>query len=145
MSKSSPPLVIETVEDQSNYFYMTMIEYKRTQFLTIINDVTDEEIYAYSLDHAKAENIDLRWFLGVANRWYYANSEEHPLSFEFSKMGKQKAASPILKTFNIDYVSRLVGRIFIYNIGSKPKVKRRRVQLIPETVEIRLKKLGATI
>jgi hypothetical protein len=140
MAKKAPPLVVETVEDETNYVYTALIVYKKKQYLTVINDINDEEILAYVLDNATAENIDLRWFLSVANLWYYKNSHRYPLSFELARLGQFNKTSSMLKTMNIDYVSRIVGRVFQYRMDTKPKIRRKRIQAIPENIEIILKR-----
>lgn len=138
--KNAPPLVLEELQDRSNYLYLTLIEYKKEKYLTIIDNISGSDITAYVLDYADAESIDLAWLLSIANIWYYKSSEKYPLSFEFAKLGVKNNVTPILRTFNLDYVSRMIGKIFVYDIDSKPKIKRKRVNLIPSTVEIKLKK-----
>lgn len=138
--KNAPPLVLEEIQDRANYLYLTLIEYKKEKYLTIIDNISGSDISAFVLDYADAENIDLAWFLSIANIWYYKSSEKYPLSFEFAKLGVKNKITPILRTFNIDYVSRMIGKIFVFDIDSKPKIKRKRVNLIPSSVEIKLKK-----
>lgn len=138
--KNAPPLVLEEIQDRANYLYLTLIEYKKEKYLTIIDNISGSDISAFVLDVAAAEDVDLAWFLSIANIWYYKSSEKYPLSFEFAKLGVKNSVTPILRTFNIDYVSRMIGKIFVYDIDSKPKIKRKRVNLIPSSVEIKLKK-----
>lgn len=138
--KNAPPLILEEIQGRANYLYLTLIEYKKEKYLTIIDNISGNDISAFVLDYAEAENIDVAWFLSVANIWYYKSSEKYPLSFEFAKLGVKNKVAPVLRTFNIDHVSRMIGKIFVYDIDSKPKVKRKRVNLIPSSVEIKLKK-----
>jgi hypothetical protein len=138
--KNAPPLVLEELQDRSNHLYLTLIEYKKEKYLTIIDNISGSDISAFVLDYADAESLDLAWILSVANIWYYKSSEKYPLSFEFAKLGVKNKVTPILRTFNIDYVSRMIGKIFVYDIDSKPKIKRKRVNLIPSSVEIKLKR-----
>lgn len=138
--KNAPPLILEELQDKANYLYLTLIEYKKERYLTIIDNIRGSDISAYVLDYVDAEDIDMAWLLSVANIWYYKSSEKYPLSFEFAKLGVKDKVEPILRTFNIDYVSRMIGKIFVYDIDAKPKIKRKRVNIIPSTVEIKLKK-----
>lgn len=138
--KNAPPLVLEEIQDRANHLYLTLIEYKKEKYLTIIDNISGSDISAFVLDVAAAEDVDLAWFLSIANIWYYKSSEKYPLSFEFAKLGVKNKITPILRTFNIDYVSRMIGKIFVYDIDSKPRIKRKRVNLIPSSVEIKLKK-----
>lgn len=138
--KNAPPLIIEDVQERANYMYLSIIEYKRENYLAIVDNVKDNEITAYVLDQAKAENVDVSTILRIATRWYYKSSDNYPISFEFAKLGIGQNLSAILKTFKIDYVSRLIGKSFTYDFDKKPKVKRKRVTMIPSGVEIKFKR-----
>jgi hypothetical protein len=138
--KGVPPLILEELQDRANYLYLTLLEYKKERYLVLIDNIRGTDISAYVLDVAEAEGIDVSWFLSVANIWYYKSSEKYPVSFEFAKLGVKDTIEPMLRTFNIDYVSRMIGKIFVYDIDAKPKIKRKRVNVIPSSVEIKLKK-----
>lgn len=138
--KNVPPLILEELQDKANFLYLTLLEYKKERYLTIIDNIRGSDISAFVLDYSGAENIDMNWLLSVANIWYYKSSDKYPLSFEFAKLGVKNKVAPILRTFNLDYVSRMIGKIFVYDIDAKPKIKRKRVQIIPSSVEIKLKK-----
>ena len=135
----APPLVFENLQDQQNLLFLTLIEFKKVKYLTIIENVVDSEIQAYILDSLVPEEIDQEWFMSVATKWFYAASDRYPLSFEFAKQGKGDVVRKVLKTFNINSTSRVIGKLFTYPVNAKPKVKRRKVVPIPETIEIRLK------
>lgn len=135
----APPLMFESLEGKENYLFLTLIEYKKVKYLTIIENVVDEEIQAYVLDNLAAEGVDQEWFLSVATRWFYSASDRYPLSFEFAKIGQGDVVKKILKTFNMNSTSRVVGKMFSFPINSKPKVKRRKVVAVPETIEIKFK------
>lgn len=138
--KNVPPLILEELQDKANYLYLTLIEYKKERYLAVIDNIRGSDISAFVLDYADAENIDMKWFLSIANIWYYKSSDKYPLSFEFAKIGVKNKVTPIMRTFNLDYVSRMIGKIFVYDIDAKPKIKRKRVSVIPSSVEIKLKK-----
>ena len=123
----TPPLIIEELENHSNYIYLTMLEHKKVKYLTIIENVVDGEIQAYVLDNLKAESIDQDWFFNIATKWFYSSSDRYPLSFEFTKTGNGSIVRKLLKTFQVSSVSRLIGKIFTYQTNAKPKIKRRRV------------------
>lgn len=136
----APPLVFEELQDELNYIFLTLIEYKRVKYLTIVENVIDDEIHAYVLDLLSAEEIDQQWFMSVATRWFYSNSERYPLSFEFAKLGQGDVIKKALRTFNINSTSRVIGKLFKFNMNAKPKVRRRKVLTLPERIEIKLKK-----
>lgn len=138
--KNSPPLILEELQDQTNHLYLTLIEYKKEKYLTIVDNISGSDISAFVLDYAEAEDIDTAWLLSIATVWYYKNSDRYPFSFELAKLGVKNKVSPIMRVFNLDYVSRLIGKIFVYDLDAKPKVKRKRATVVPTTVEITLKK-----
>ena len=134
-----PPLIIEQLESNSNLLFMTLIEYKRVKYLTIIDNVIDEEIHAFVIDQLDAEGINTDWFMSVATDWFYRSSDKYPLSFEFAKRGAGDKVQRVLKTFPTGGASRVIGRMFVFNMQGKPKVKRRKVQALPDRVSITLK------
>lgn len=140
MAKKIPPLILENLDSNDNHAYLTLIVYKKQKYLVVVDNIVNEEISAFVLDIAETEDIDVNWFLSVCNLWFYASSEKYPLSFEFAKLGQLDKVKRIIKTFNINSVSRIVGRIFMYNIQNKPKVKRRKIIPVPEYIEIKFKK-----
>lgn len=138
--KNTPPLIIEQIQDATNMLYLSLVEYKKKDYLVIIDNIKGNEITAFVLDQAEAESVDMTWFLSVSTRWYYQSSERYPLSFEFNKLGRSDAVAPILKTFKMDYISRLMGKLFFYDMDRKPKVRRKKVQAIPSGIEIKLRR-----
>lgn len=137
-----PPLVFEHLQDELNMTFLTLIEYKKVKYLTIVENVIDEEIHAYVLDQLEAEGVDQQWFMSVATKWFYSASERYPLSFEFTKHGQGDVVKKALKTFNMNSASRVIGKLFVYNMQGKPKVRRRKVQPLPAMLEVKLKGLG---
>lgn len=140
--KKIPELKIELVNGIGNLLYLSLIEYKREEYLCIIDNVKSSEIDAYVLDYADQSNIDMKNFLQVATMWFYSKSDIHPLSVELSRHGLTNWAAPIYRTFDSTYVSRIVGHGFAYDAMNKSKVRRRRVVALPEGVEVVLKKDG---
>lgn len=139
----APPLVFEEIQDDLNYIFLTLIEYKKIKYLTIVENVIDDEIHAYALDNLAAEGIDIGWFMSVAVKWFYASSERYPLSFEFAKLGMGEVIKRSIRTFNINATSRVIGKLFTYNLAVKPKIRRRKVQPIPENITVKFKPLAA--
>ena len=136
----TPPLIVESFEDTSNYTFLTLIEFKKQRYLTIVENVVGDEIHAYVLDRLEAEGIDPDWFLAIATRWFYGASERYPLSFEFAKQGQQEVVRKVLKTYNINSTARVVGKLFSYQQPVKPKVRRRKPIPLTQLPEVRFKK-----
>lgn len=137
----APPLIFEEIQNELNCIFLTLIEYKKVKYLTVVENVVDDEIQAYVLDTLQAEGVDPNWFMSVAIKWFYSASDRYPLSFEFAKLGMGEVVKRSIRTFNINATSRVIGKLFIYNINAKPKVKRRKVQPIAEGITIKLKPL----
>lgn len=138
--KRIPSLIVEFASDSGNLYYLSVIEYRRQNYLCIIDNISSEEIGAYVLDFAPQEKIDLKQLMTVITYWFYRGSYSYPLSFEFSRLGITPAANRIYKTFELAHVTRLIGHDFRYDFESPPKIRRRRVSLIPAGTEIRLKR-----
>ena len=138
--KRVPNLIVEFASDSGNLFFLSVLEYRRQNYLTIIDNITSEEVGAYVLDFAQQERLDVRQLITAITLWFYRGSTEYPLSFEFSRLGMTPMTNRIYKTFELPHVTRLIGRDFRFDMETPPKVRRRRVSLIPAGTEIRLKR-----
>ena len=138
--KKIPSLIVEYASDNGNLYFLSVLEYRRENYLVIIDNISSEEIGAYVLDYAQQEKLDLRQLLSLVTYWFYRGSSRYPLSFEFSRLGITAATNRIYKTFELAHVTRLIGVDFRFDFESPPKVRRRRVNLIPAGTEIRLKR-----
>lgn len=138
--KKIPELKVELINERGNLLYLALLEYKRENYLCIIDNVSQSEIGAYVLDYAEQENIPVQEFLSLVTHWFYSKSDNHPLSVEIASQGLTQLIAPIHRTFDTTYVSRIVGHAFVYETMNKSKVRRRRVVPIPEGVAIKFKK-----
>lgn len=139
--KRIPALKLELVNERGNLLYLSLLEYKRENYLCIIDNMTSSEIGAYVLDYAEQEDIPLQEFLSLVTKWFYGKSESRPLSVEIANYGLTERLTPIFRTFDTTYVTRIVGNAFAYNAMQKSKVRRRRVIPIPEGIEIKLRRV----
>lgn len=138
--KRIPELKVEQVDSLITLHFMALLEYKREQYMVVIDNITPTEIGAYVLDYADQENIPVKEFLSAVTQWFYGKSEAHPLSVEIARHGLTERLAPIYRTFDTTYVARIVGHAFSYDGMNKSKVRRRRVIPIPEGVAIKFKK-----
>jgi hypothetical protein len=138
-----PGLIIERAEDQGNYYFLSVLEYRRENYLVIIDNITEEEVGAYVLDFAQQEGMNLKDLMTIITQWFYRAGavNRYPLSFEFSRVGVAQRTNRIYKTFELAHVTRVIGKDFRFDLTTPPKVKRRRVNKIPAGVEIKLKRL----
>ncbi len=143
--KKIPELKIEIINGRGAMLYLTLLEYKRENYLCIIDKISPMEIDAYVLDYVEQENIPLNEFLSIVTKWFYESSERHPLSVEIARLGLTEQLSCLYRTFDTTYVARIVGKAFFYEGLHKSKVRRRRVVPIQEGIPIRLKKTSEVI
>ena len=138
MSKRKiPTLIIEHVSDRGNLHLLSMLEHRRDKYLVIVDNIDEEAITAYVLDYAQQEGVDLRTFIGLAEEWLQRSDAKYPLSFELSRLGLTSTVRRIYKTFDLAYVTRLVGRSFSYDLTTPIRVRRRRASRVPAGIEIR--------
>lgn len=135
-----PKLIVEYASDQGNAYYLSVLEYRRENYLVVIDNISSEEVTAFVLDFAQQEGINLKQLMSVVTMWFYRGAHSYPLSFEFSRLGITHRTNRILKTFELAHVTRLIGRDFSYSFEDQPRVRRRRVNKIPAGVEVRLKR-----
>lgn len=139
MSKRKiPSLIVEHVSDAGNLRLLSMLEHRRDKYLVIVDNISDEVITAYVLDYAQQEGIDLPTFIDIAEKWL-VREEQFPLSFELSRLGLTTTTRRIYKTFDLAYVTRLVGRGFSFDLSTPTRIRRRRAAQVPAGVEIRPK------
>ena len=134
-----PSLIIEHVSDRGNLNMLSMLEHRRDKYLVIVDNIDEDNITAYVLDFAQQESVDLSLFIKIAEQWLEKSNGEYPLSFELSRLGLTEATRRIYKTFDLAYVTRLVGRAFSFDLTTPVRIRRRRATKIPTGVEIRPK------
>lgn len=140
-----PSLIVERAEDSGNFFYLAVLEYRRENYLVIVDNITDEEVGAYVLDYAQQEGMDLKDLMSIITQWFYRASYRYPLSFEFSRIGVAQRTNKIYKTFELAHVTRLIGKDYRFDLTSPPKIKRRRVNNVPAGIEIKLKRSSQVV
>lgn len=131
------PLIIETYpDDYVGYEFITLIRFNDENFLNIVDNVSNTAIFSYVLDMCVPNGIDELAIIEVADNWYRNHRDEYPISLEFSKLGLMASTSKILRTFPIDYVTRVIGPLFEYKMGEVKKVRKRKKKEIPAGCEI---------
>ena len=121
------PLISEDYPDDYNsYKFISLIQYGKEKILTVIDNTNDTQMKCFVLDMCGPEGISEQSFLEVANHWFINNSKKYPLSIDLAKNGLGIASSKILRTFNIEYVSRVIGPIPNYSMNGVETTKRKR-------------------
>ena len=116
-----------------------MLEHRRDRYLVIVDNIDADHITAYVLDYAVQEGIDLETFIQIAENWLAKTNCVYPLSFELSRLGLTEVTRRIHKTFDLAYVTRLVGRAFERDLKTPTRIRRRRATPVPTGVEVRPK------
>lgn len=138
--RSNPvPLIVEShPDDYTGYPFITLIEYDRDHYLTLIDNADDKTIKAFVLDLCGPAKVDEELIISVAEHWYNTN-QTRPISFVFSQCRLSNETAKILRTFNIDHVTRVIGPLPKFVMKGNTKVKRRTKKSVPNGVEIKKK------
>lgn len=136
--KRQVPLIVEQhPDDYTGLPFITLIQYNKQSHLTIIDNAVEKTINAFVLDLCGPEDIDQQALFEVVTEWYENNRDNHPLSIAFSMLGLTGTVSGIYKTFNIDFVSRVIGPMPKFNMQPQKSIRRRKRKDIPKNATIR--------
>ncbi len=135
------PLIVEPhPADYEGYPFITLIEYRKEHTLTLIDNANDKLVKAYVLDMCGPANVDEELLISVAKYWYDNNGlYRYPVSFTLSQFGLAAEASKIYRTFNIEYITRVIGPLPKFEMKEVKSVKRRRRKPVPPGVEVKNK------
>ena len=126
------PLIVEDHPDTyDGYPFITLIQYNKKHFLTIVDNSNDKVIKAYILDLCGPEGVDEEKIISVASEWYENTREQYPISFEFSRRGLTEEARKIYKSYTIEYVTRVIGPLPTFQMAGTKSIKRRRRKAVP--------------
>lgn len=131
------PLFVEEYPiDYKGYPFLTLIKYRDTEILVVVDNITHKDIKAYVIDSCDTEGINEEKFINMVAEWYEHRSRRFPLSIEFSRMGLTPYMSKILKVYNIDFVTRVIGVLPMYEMNKVHSVKRRKRKLVDKNIRI---------
>jgi hypothetical protein len=135
-SKQQAPLIIESYpEDYTGYPFVTLIRYNSENMLTIVNKYdVGNTIDAYVLDLCGPQNVNEEAIVSIADDWFSAGENKHPISIHFSKLGVNAATSKILRTFNVDHITRIIGPVPVFDMTPHRNSRRRKRKDLPKGV-----------
>ena len=137
------PLIREDhPDDYTGYPFITLIQYRKDNVLTIVDNSDDKQIRAFILDLCAPEQVNEERIIEVAAGWYGNANERYPISFEFSRLGISNLTGKIYRSYNIEFVTRVIGPLPRFDMGAQPSVKRRRRKPIPPGMEVQKKVLN---
>ena len=137
-SKDQAPLIIEPhPQDYTGYPFITLIGYNKETMLTIINNYdVGHTIDAYVLDLCGPQRVSEEAIVTLADRWFTDCENKHPISMEFSRLGVTEATSKILRTFNIEHITRIIGPLPVFDNSPTRNSRRRKRKEVPKNVKI---------
>lgn len=137
--KTTVPLVVEPYpRDYTGLPFLTLIQFRKQPMLVIVDNVDDRQIKAYVLDMCGPEQVDEEKVILAASEWYAQSKNNFPVSIEFSRRGMTSETSRIYRTFDVEFVSRVIGPAPEFPMGAVKSVKRRRRKAVPHGVEIQM-------
>lgn len=123
-------------ENYNGYKFISLIKYNERSQITIVDNVISDNIHAFVLDECQALNLDETVLISYAEDWYSKESDKLPFSIFLSKNNTGMEYYNTIKCFPLDFVSRVLGPLFVFNMGNPMKVKRKRKKDIPNNIEI---------
>lgn len=136
----SVPLIIEDhPSDYNGYPFITLIQHRNEHVLTIVDNADDKSIKAFVLDMCGPEKVDENQVVRVASEWYFTRNQRYPLSFEFSRLGLSEQVSRIYRTYNVEFVTRVIGPLPRFAMNEVQSVRRRRKKTLSPGIEIHKK------
>lgn len=124
--KDTNKLIIEPHPESYNGLpFITLLQFRKEHYLTIIDDSNDEEIKAFVLDLCGPAELDKAFVLQTALEWH-TSMKHMPLSIVFSMRGQSGIVEKIYRTFSTECTTRAIGPMPRYNMDQAPVVKRKR-------------------
>lgn len=137
---NSVPLIIENhPDDYIGYPFITLIRYRNQNILTIVDNANDKQISAFVLDLCGPSQLDEEVIINVAFEWFQDHKNQYPLSFDFSRLGLSNLTSKIYRTFNTEFITRVIGPLPKFEMKEIQSVKRRRRKAVPTSMHINKK------
>jgi hypothetical protein len=134
------PLIVEPhPADYDGYPFITLIQHRNEHILAIIDNASDKTIEAFVLDLCGPEKVNEEIIIAIAAEWYKEEGGRYPISVEFSKRGVTSETSKILRSYKVDFVTRVIGPLLSYPMNTVKSVKRRRRKPVPQGMEVHKK------
>lgn len=129
-SNSDFPITVENhPSDYNGYEFITLIKYNDEINLSIIDNVTKRHISAFCLDLCGPKGVSEHDIIKIAQKWYVTNRNNYPVSLEFCKNGLESSSSAIAKSYSIDYIYRIIGPVFYFEMNNPLKTRKRKRKL----------------
>lgn len=131
------PLIIENhPEDYDGYPFITLIQYRKQHVLTVVDNADDKTIRTFVLDLCGPAKVNEEMVIEVAASWWETNRLRYPISFEFSRLGLTQDVVGIYRTYNTEFVTRVIGPLPHFEMSETQSVKRRKRKPVPVGMEV---------
>lgn len=131
------PLIVENhPDDYIGYPFITLIQYRKSHVLSIVDNSDDQSIKLYVLDLCGPEHVKEESVIEIASHWYDTSKTLHPLSVEFSKRGVTGETGRIYRTFNTEFVTRVIGPLPRFEMTEIIRIKRRKRKPVQAGLEV---------
>lgn len=121
------PLVVENHPKQYKGFpFITYIQFHNSDVLAVVDNVHNKQLQCFVLDLCQPEEIDEASFIEIAARWYQDHSHRVPLSVYMNQLGLDNSTNKIYRTYNIEFITRIVGPLFTYPINEVVVTRRKK-------------------
>lgn len=132
------PLIVEPhPADYKGYPFITLIQYRKEHSLTIVDNADDKNIKVYVLDMCSPAQVNEELLITVAHNWYESEDYlKYPVSIAFSQAQIAPEAMKIYRSFNIEFVTRVIGPLPMFEMKKVRSIKRRRRKPIPPGVQL---------
>lgn len=111
------PLVVEDHPKQYKGFpFITYIQFHNTNCLAIVDNVCQKQLQGYILDLCQPAEVDEALLIEAASNWYSTHSHRMPLSVYMNQLGLGDKTNKVYRTYNIEFITRIVGPLFTYPI-----------------------------
>ena len=131
------PLIVEPhPQNYDGYKFITLLKYNDETSLNIIDNYHNKQISAYVLDLCSPLEIDEGLLINVAYDWYTTNRyTRYPISIELSRLGLSTKFSKIIRTYPVDFISRVIGPLPTFAMSGYTKIKKRKKKDIPSYLQ----------
>lgn len=136
-SRTPAPLIVEPhPSDYVGFPFITLIQYRKRPMLGIVDNADEESLRVYVLDLCGPEHVDEEAIISVAADWFTNSRNLYPLSIEFSRLGLTAMTSKIYRALNVEFITRVIGPVPKFPMGTIKSIKRRRRKPLPTGIEV---------
>ena len=140
------PLIVEKHPDgYTGYPFITLLQYQDKHLLSIVDNIDKKTVKSFILDLCGPEQVNEELLINIADDWYEHRRDKFPLSFEFSRLGVSEEMNKIYRTFNIEYITRVIGPLPKFEMAEIRSVKRRRKKSIPIGMEVKKRRITSDL